>query len=259
MKRLSSALLLLLSFALLAPSCAGPGERTKTTLIIPTPMRPVTIIHEHEGEPLALEWAGQIVNINNHEYDLYKDANGREWIRDRHPPYRVTPRPPANPPGGRWSLNPRITSRAALFDFSQHTYAGLMQSTGLDRWDPTSNRNTTTGAQVLDFDSHTLDTHVVYAMRGDVGIPHPDDHPRIRFDIQMLAAPAGNASFLSVAVEGDLRDVAAYLLDQGITKLTDIPLTHADTVYDCDAVLDRVGRRVVLLYRTTVLRVVPLR
>lgn len=243
-----------LAFALLLFGCAGGTLRIQA----PTPFGPAQIDVTWQGQVTSLENTGQHSVVNGVRYEVYRDNLGGRWLRDPNPPNRIVPEP-TSPQGEneRSVLNPRQTTRAVLHDFRGQSYAGLCSRAELDALTGRGSERFA-GAQVVRFDFATNTAHVVYSMRADLGIPHPDAHPEILFDFQHLPGPTAQQGFLSVAIEGRAVHVGRYLLAQGVTRLSGVPVEYADTVYTCSATIDPVARVLALWYGSHLLRAIPL-
>lgn len=259
-------LLPVLVVTLLTACNSGPTVRVR----IPTPIGPLIIefIPRTPGaRPVPVTNTEQTTTIDGKVYQVYIDSAGNRYVRDPNPPNEIvlesevlgTNPQDAAPPPGTGVLNPRGTSRPALWDFRGETYAGLCARTGIDRLNgQTNTRQSFTGANVLMFDLKTLETHVVYSMRQDIGFPNLRAHPNVRYAIQLLPGPSPSEGFLSIAVEGDARDIARFLLAQGIVRLDGIPVEHADQVYSISAAIDGTARTLTLSFGAHALAVIPI-
>jgi hypothetical protein len=257
--RPSLALFFLIGFV----GCAAEAGSIRTTrIVLPTPFGPVEVVHTHDNTQVRLTRTDRRETHNGHEYEVYTDSQGREWLRDTQPPHDIVPRGQlrANPLNGAGMFNPRGTSQRALIDFAASSYAQLCTTTGLDGW--TGARHATErqrAAQALYFDNKTLQVHVRYSARQDVGFPHPDDFPRVRFDIQLQPGATASQGFASIALEGDVRDVAEFMMAQGVVRVEGWPVQYRGRSLSVGALFDAVGRRVVFEYAGTVIDTIALR
>ncbi len=247
-------------FVVLLAACAGQSVTVRAEVpFIPGPVIIEIIV---DGRPTHIDNTGTSRTVNGKTYEVYRDSTGTEWLRDPTPPNRLvradTMRPASQAPGTDADavtlgiVNTRQTSREFLWDFNRHTAAAALAATGLDR--VTNQRGipqTLRGAMLAHFDNVTLETHVIYPMRTDIGIPDLAAHPSLRYDIQLLDG------FMSIAIEGDLRDVARFLAQQGTRVIRGIPLSYQDATYDVDVVIDEPSRLVTFVYGTQILRAIP--
>lgn len=220
---------------------------------------------------MKLTHTGQSTTVNGQQYEVYTDEAGNRYLRDPRPPHSIVPEsqlrsanpsrdlPVPMPARGAGIVNRRQTTRPARWDFHGESYASLCTRTGIDRLSASVGvRQTFAGANLLSFDPATLDTHVVYAMRQDLGFPDLQAHPDLRYEIQLLPGPSPSKGFLSIAIEGDVRDVARYLLEQGVVRLDGIPIEHADQVYALSATIDGRARTLTLWYGQHALRAIAI-
>mgnify|MGYP001562310064 CR=1 FL=1 len=227
------------------------------SIVAPTPLGPVVVKVEWEQEIISLVGVGTTKVVNGKTYEVYTDSRGGTWLRDPNPPHLTVPEARVTPPSMSPDGVPPPIQRGIYWDFSQETYASLCARTGLDVL-TRRGQETFRGVQLVSFDATTLATHLIMPARADIGIQHPDQHDRLAIDMQLLPGPTPRESFLSLSIRGDMRDVARYLIAQGIKRLDNVPLQHQDVTYAVSVVIDARVRVVSFFFGSHLLRVIPL-
>lgn len=248
----------LMSAVLVLALAACKGTRASARGELPTPFGPAKLELTIDGQVVRLSNTLTTREIHGTKYEVYRDNHGEEWLRSTKPPHDIVRADHLRPPNagtgdnGLYRMNARATSRRLLWDFRRATAATALAATGLDRLSNQRGvRQSARGATVVEYDNLTYATHVVYPMRTDFGLPDLSLHPGVRYDIQLLD------NFMSIAVEGDLRDVARFLAAQGIQSLRPVRVTHGDLTFEVDVTINAQARVVMFSYGTQVLQVIP--
>lgn len=223
---------------------------------VPEPLGPTRVEMAFVGSLLPIADQQQSRLIHGKVFEIHRDANGDDWLRDPQPPHQAVRVDSLVPPSAIdadlvSALNLRITSRPALWNFARHSESYAMAATGLNRVRPQLGvQQTCAGASVVHYDNQTLHTHVVYPMRTDVGVPDLAGHPALRYDVQMV----GN--FMSVAIEGSLPDVARFLAEQGIRVIRGVKVPYGGATHEVDTYIDQPSRTIAFFVGANLLRAI---